>query len=399
MHAIADTDRLVADGIITEEQAREIHARAREGMIKLGINSLLSLGIIAATAGLIFWLASPVAVAVCGTLALIAGALILVRGSELFRMFGNASALIGAGMLIGGAAAELVDKHEEIAGWVMLVAGTVVALIAGWMVSRPEHRARFVTGAILLMGLAMHLTGLGYLLSQHQVSGAAVSLFYLYFAGIVVAAGWLTNVRFVTAFAIVPFAQALDTGTFYFHAGYAFYSPETTLSIIQMGLLIGACLWLAKRVGERTARHAIVLAIMAFVVANLCALVGSLWGDTVGETIWGPGRFRGAGITWEEHQAAVEAFREHALVVSAGVYSVLWAIALAGMVFWAAQRNQRGLFNAAMTFAAIHVYTQFFESFSNEPLAYVVAGLAAIPLAWGIWRLNHWMTGRISHGE
>ena len=39
--------------------------------------------------------------------------------------------------------------------------------------------------------------------------GAAVSLFYLYFAGIVVAAGWLTNVRFVTAFAIVPFAQAL----------------------------------------------------------------------------------------------------------------------------------------------------------------------------------------------
>ena len=85
--------------------------------------------------------------------------------------------------------------------------------------------------------------------------------------------------------------------------------------------------------------------------------------------------------------------------MSAGVYSVLWAIALAAMVFWAAQRNQRGLFNAAMTFAAIHVYTQFFESFSKEPLAYVVAGLAAIPLAWGIWRLNHWMTGRISHGE
>lgn len=51
-------------------------------------------------------------------------------------------------------------------------------------------------------------------------------------------------------------------------------------------------------------------------------------------------------------------------------------------------RNRRGLFNAGMTFAGIHAYTQLFENFGDEPLAYVVGGLAAVPLAWGLWRLD-----------
>ena len=37
----------------------------------------------------------------------------------------------------------------------------------------------------------------------------------------------MTDVRLVTALAIVLFAQILDTGTFYFGA-YVFYSPEQT---------------------------------------------------------------------------------------------------------------------------------------------------------------------------
>lgn len=43
----------------------------------------------------------------------------------------------------------------------------------------------------------------------------------------------------------------------------------------------------------------------------------------------------------------------------------------------------------AMIFAGIRAYTQMFESFSDEPLAYVIGGLAAIPLAFGLWRLNN----------
>ena len=47
-----------------------------------------------------------------------------------------------------------------------------------------------------------------------------------------------------------------------------------------------------------------------------------------------------------------------------------------------------------MTFGGIHAYTQMFESFGDEPLAWALGGLAAIPLAWGLWRLNQHLAER-----
>ena len=395
MHAIADTERLVADGIITADQAKTIETRARETMVYLAINSILCFGIIAATGGLIAYLGTPVSVAVTGFLFLGVGLLVLGKGSEMYRMFGNAAALIGAGMLIGGASFELMDKYESLAGPVMVVGGLAIGLVAAWFLKAGRSAPRFVTGAIMLMGLAMHHGGLIFLLQHNGVAGWPVSLFYLYATATIVAAGWLTDVRVVTALAIAPFAQALDTGTFYFHAAYVFYSPESTLSIIQMALLVALCIWVAAHRPERTARHARVLAVMAFIVANLCALVGSLWGDVIGESVWGPGYSKiGTDQTWEEWRAAQDAFRETAIFISANVYSVLWAVALAAIILWAANKTQRGLFNAALTFAGIHAYTQMFENFGEQPLAWVIGGLAAIPLAWGMWRLDQWIVGR-----
>lgn len=128
---------------------------------------------------------------------------------------------------------------------------------------------------------------------------------------------------------------------------------------------------------------------MAFITANLCFLVGSLWGDVVGSDIWGPGRFRWQdGADYDSYSAARDAFAASALTISANVYSIVWAVVLVAAAAWAAQTNRRGVFNAAMTFGAIHAYTQAFETFYDEPLAYVIGGLAAIPLAWGLWRLN-----------
>ncbi|MAE89076.1 MAG: hypothetical protein CMI67_05735 [Pelagibaca sp.] len=394
MHAVADTERLVADGIITPAQAGEIEARAREAMIGLAVNAVLVFGILAATGGLIFWLASPLAVAIGGSLTLLCGLLVLFRGGAMLRMFGNAATLIGAGMLLGGGAVELLDKYPEMAGGPMALAGAAIAVPATLALRRAGEVARFATAAILLMGLALHLGGLAYLMGRNEVSGLPISLYYLYTAAVLAWGGWRIDLRLVTALAIVPFAQMLDTSTFYFHAAYVFYSPEPTLSILQMGLLISGCLALAARSNDRGARHARVLMVLAFVVANLCALVGSLWGDVVGEHIWGPGRYRFGEMSYEEFIALREGFRASTLVISHHVFTVLWALALIAMMVWAGIRNQRGLFNAALTFAAIHAYTQLFESFWDEPLAYVIAGLTAIPLAWGTWRLNLWLRSR-----
>ncbi len=389
MHAIADTKGLVSEGLISPQVAKEIETRARALMVKLGINTVLCAGIAAATLGLIIWLADPLAVAVFGTLLLGAGLGVLLRGTELYAIFGNAATLIGAGMLIGGGGIELVSNYAEIAIWVMAPAGAAIAGFSGWLFHRGSERAQFATGAVMLMGVALHLAGFFQGVITNELSGLPVVLLHGYAALAIAAAGCFVNVRFVTALAIAPFAQMLDTGTAYFHAVYVFYSPESTLSILQMASLIGAMVWASSKVPERFGRHALILAILGFVVLNLCALVGSLWGDVVGEALWGPERYSsGLYENYSAYSDARSAFRETALVISAHVYSVFWAVALIAVAAWAAHTMRRGLFNAAVTFGAIHAYTQAFESFYNEPLAYVIGGFAAIPLAWGLWRLN-----------
>lgn len=395
MYTIADTETLLEEGVISRTAARIIEARARSTMVTLAINAVLCTGIIFATFGLIFWLADALMVAVSGVLLAGAGLLTLRRGPALYAMFGNAAALIGAGMLIGGAGFELAGNYPDVAGPVMAIAGAAVALSAAWALHGRRLTTGFVTGSVTLMALALHLTRVGYLVHDSGASGLPVSAFWLYAAAAIAGAGWFTDVRLVSALAIVPFAQALDTGTFYFHAAYVFYSPEPTLSILQMCVLGAVMLLVAQGTTERTARHARIHLIMAFIVASLCALVGSLWGDVVGETVWGPGAtMHGSGLSYYDWRDSLVAFRDTALVVHENVFTVAWALALAGIIFWSAHKNMRGIFNAAVTFAAIHAYTQAFETFYDEPLAYAAGGFAAIPLAWGMWRLNTWFLAR-----
>lgn len=390
MPVVADTRLLVTDQVITAVQATEIERRARGIMVQLAINAVLCGGIIAATLGLIAYLADPAAVAVTGLALLGAGIFTLLRIPEIYRMFGNAMALIGSGMLIGGGYVELTTNYADIAGLASLLLGIPITVIAARSLIYGGVTARFVAGSIMLMGATLHLAGLSLIVTNHAVTGPLVALSYFYAAGIIVLSGILTNVRMITALAIAPLAQMLDTSTSYFHAAYVFYSPESTLSILQMTMIIAFCLWVVWRSSDRIGRHFHILAIMAFIVANLCALVGSLWGDVVGSHIWGPEAQGYAAFdrNWQAYLAAVDAFKATALTISEDVYSVLWALALIAMTFWAAHKNQRGLFNTALTFLAIHGYTQAFESYYDEPLAYVIGGAVAIPLAWGMWRIN-----------
>lgn len=390
MAHVVDTNELLAEGWLSEPQAREIARRSRSTMVALAVNTVLVAGIIAATLGLIFWLADALAVAVSGALFLMAGIGVLLKGHAQFRMIGNASAIIGAGLLVGGSGIELLDKYEEIANPVLCVLGGVVAglALAFWRWAGPA--TRFAAGSVLLMGVALHLSGVALIVADME--HAVRSLAFLYGAAVIAGAGVILDVRLVTAFAIVPFAQALETGAGYFHAAYFFYSPEPTLTILQMAALLGVCVWLGARLSDRHARHAGILAIMAAVVGNLAFLVASLWGDTVGvsffEMPFDPD------MSWEERHAAREAFEASFLHISEHVFTVIWAVLLAGAAFWAAHANRRGLFNAAMTFGAIHAYTQVFETMSDEPLAWALMGLAAVPLAWGMWRLNEYLSAR-----
>jgi hypothetical protein len=366
MYYVAETEILVTDGVISVGQAEEIKSRARTAMVTLCVNTLLIAGILAATLGLVFYLASALSVAICGGLLIAMGLLILRYSPVLYRMFGNAGALIGAGMLISGIGIELADKIPDTAGLLMIVIGAIIVGLCTWRFMAVLPHLRFAYGSVLLMGGALHIVGIYFSFNHADISGWPMPFVHFYVFAFIVVLGMFLDIRLITALAIVPFAQMLDTGTFYFTAAYVFYSPEPTLSILQMSLLIGACLWAANRWGGHISRQAGILMIFAFVVANLCFLVGSIWGDVVGQIWWRP-----------------------RLSISQHVYAVIWAVLLASLIVWAALSNRRGLFNAGMTFAGIHGYTQMFESFSDEPLAYVIGGLAAIPLAFGLWRLNN----------
>ena len=394
MTHVVDTNAMLSEGILTEAQVSEIIRRSRATMLALVTNILLTAGIIAAALGFVFWIADPVGVAILGLVFLVCGAAVLFKNSQLYSMLGNAAALVGAGMLFSGAAFELAENYEHIAEWILIPLGAVSGLVAAWVFTRVPDRLRFSVGSVGLMGLALHLFGVILAVDNAALSGWPMSLISLYGAVTIAAAGLFLNVRFVTALAIVPFAQMLSTGTAYFHAAYVFYSPEPTLTIFQMLGLVLVCLWVGSRYSDRIARHTSTTSVMAMIVASLAFLVGSLWGDNVGEYMLREGRPAYNDFNdWSDYSSALEEWRSNFLHISEHVFSVVFAVVLIAAAWWSAMGARRGLFNTAVTFLGIHAYTQMFETFSDEPMAWALGGLALIPLAWGMWRLNDRLFG------
>jgi len=66
------------------------------------------------------------------------------------------------------------------------------------------------------------------------------------------------------------------------------------------------------------------------------------------------------------------------------VFTVLWAVALAGAAVWAWRANRRWPLITATVFAAIHFYTQWFERLGAEPVGVLVAGLLTIAIGFAL---------------
>jgi hypothetical protein len=130
MAHVIQTEALIKEGVITTDQGNIIARRSRRVMVSLVINAVLCIGIIAAAAGFIGLLADALAVAVVGGLFLAIGATILVKATDVYRMFGTASALIGAAMLTGGSSIEVLDVFgEQSGGLALLVIGLIGAAV------------------------------------------------------------------------------------------------------------------------------------------------------------------------------------------------------------------------------------------------------------------------------
>ena len=188
-------------------------------------------------------------------------------------------------------------------------------------------------------------------------------------AALTAAAAVAFRSAFLSALAVLAGGAILGSGTAYWHASYAIFVSEPTLTLVILSALAAGLYALRERVD---AAWRAVMTSGARTAAFLAALgfwVGSLWGDHVGEH-WARG---------EDRWRASSEWRETALHVPDWLFSLGWAGALIALI--ATQPRGGFLSVSAVVFLAIHAYTQYFETFGAEPVALLIAGLTAFGLA------------------
>jgi len=181
----------------------------------------------------------------------------------------------------------------------------------------------------------------------------------------------ITPSRFLMALAPLALAAAIGGSTGYWHACYEIAIREPTLTIV-LFTAIGVSAWVVARSGPpRFSDLAITLARMCVVLVNFGFWIGSLWGDTPGHMLTNP-----------QSEWFVDP------KIPAVAFAILWAVGLAAAAYWGARNGRRFLVNAVATFGGIHFYTQWFERLGVDPLTVIGAGLLAIAIGVGFWRLN-----------
>ena len=81
---------------------------------------------------------------------------------------------------------------------------------------------------------------------------------------------------------------ALGSTTGYMHAVYMITVNEPSITIVFFALLAGAAYVVSQHVGQAYQQLAIVFARVSLILVNFGFWIGSLWGDSPGET-WAQG--------------------------------------------------------------------------------------------------------------
>jgi hypothetical protein len=334
MKLLVDVAKLEADGTITPQQAVQIRRAAAADTGTLAINVIATVGAFAVVAGLLAMRPSSVQVVLIGLGLTLAGVLIRKYRQTQFGFLGSSLIVIGAVLLAAGLILKCSDVAPHASSFLFTCPTT-----AKWY----GHMVMFLIAAAWLLAV-----------------GAAAQ------NGLLVV---------LSVFAL---AGALGSSTGYWHASYGLLVRESTVTIIVFGLLGALASYLSIQVlREPYARLAQLFALMALLWVNFGFWVGSLWGDYPLEA-------------WTAPDVISPPYRTEAwaLFISRDVFSVVWALALAGIGVWAAMHSRRGAVNMAATFGGIHFYTQWFERLRATPEMVIAAGAVAVAIAFALWRYN-----------
>lgn len=383
MKYLVDMERLVDERILTESQAAEIRRRSREGLSNLSINILLVVGVISVVIGLFMWALSSANLIILGAVMSIVGISAIFNLNKQFDLVANAVAFIGVAAFLGGLNFLFIEEFQSLFPAIFL--GIIVAGAGYAALLKFGSQHRFIFSSITVFGFATHIAGIVKLYAEPDLNWLTLS----YIGVLLIVSGTALNNRFVSALSVIAFASAL-AATGYWEATYGLAIYEPTLTIIQFGIIATICLVLSQRLDERYARHSRIIGLLSFIWINMAMWIGSLWGDIVGMYLWGPV----VDLTSYADTEQILAFKEKTLVISDIVFAVLWFFLIFAVGFWSAITGRRKVFNAAATFGAIHLYTQWFERFSMSALSLILLGVVSILIAWGVYQLNTWYKAR-----
>ncbi len=360
---LVDIDSAVADKTLGEDAGAELKRRARQSMINYAVNLALFAGVLMVLGGAAAWLEDRRALAALGFGIAVLGAAALVGGGPQIRLVANAAAIIGVTLALGASAQLLLDAFGRPLVLGMLIGAPCVIVGSALRRAAPD-KLLVLGGWIFLLGVAIHIAGILMTPAEPDFGW----LVFSYIATLLIGCGFLLDVRFVTALSIVPLATALSSRALYQHATYGVAIYEPTLTILQMTVVAALAFLVSAHYPERVARHARILGHLAIIWINMAFWIGSLWGDDVGSHLWHP--------------------HKPFLVIGDGVFSVVWAAVILALGAWGAMTSRRAVLNIAVTFGAIHFYTQYFEHLQATPAAFVFAGVIAILGGWALWTYN-----------
>ncbi len=274
----------------------------------------------------------------------------------------NALLAFGAIAVAGGMMALI--PH---AGFCALLALGFVGL--GWLISR-RHAAQWgKLGSIWMVVGGLILSVSVGMLINHPFAAPLVSAVIL--AGVAVPA----ESRLLIALTPLAIMAAIGGSTGYWHATYMICVEEPTLSILLFSALAYGAWQLARRSEGVRQLLSLTFARMCVILVNMGFWIGSLWGDT-------PGR------VFRDAESALNDYGRNVPQVDEVVFIIGWAVALLLAGAWGARRGRRFMVNTVAVFFAIHFYTQWFEHIGLYPFSVIVAGVATIAFALGVWRYN-----------
>lgn len=220
MKIVLDITRLMEEGELTPSEADRLKKLAARETGSLGINILMSVGVIAIALGILAFEPSAQAAIVLGVVLVGAGLAVQHYRPDQWGILGTANILVGT----------------------LAVAGGTLYLADG-------HVLAFLFVALLLLGL-----------------------------GTVARSGLLIG---LAPFAV---ASVLGSSTGYWHASYLLVVREATITILVFAATAWSVFYLSKQLPSAYERLALIFSRVSLIFVNFGFWIGSLWGDAPGES-------------------------------------------------------------------------------------------------------------------